>query len=200
MTAVPPHLIELFQQEAAAPGPTRASYPDSVYDAESAYPGSMPQPSSRIARAGLAYQRRVGRALAATAERLGGSFDPEPWFRWKAGAGDSWRLAVPDGLFTFGDLQLVIEVKLSFVPDAPEKLAKLYVPVVERARRLRVRPLVITRALRPEAVGHPFVETLSEAARLPAGVPVPILLYLGSGQILWTARPSLRMEIHHDRR
>lgn len=152
-------------------------------------PGRMPQPTSLAARQGLRFQRRVERALNGCASKIGGHFEPEPWFHFQRERFDTGH-AVPDGVFTFGDFQLVIEVKLTYVPSAIPKLLQLYVPVVEKAYRLRVRPLLICKHLNSAAADHVRVETLAEALKADGG-SVPLLHYPGDGGILWSHAPPV---------
>jgi len=143
----------------------------------------MPEATSEAAHKGLRFQRRVENALRSTASSIGGRFESEPWFRFRQLYRDSH--AVPDGLFTFGDQQLVIEVKQTFVCEGVEKLRRLYVPVVAKTYKLRTYPLLICRYLTSSAADHLRIETLSEALRAPEG-EAPVLHYPGSGPILWS--------------
>lgn len=156
-------------------------------------PGAMPEPTSLAARQGLRFQHRVEAALRGCASKIGAHFESEPWFRFQRLERFDSGHAVPDGLFTFADRQLVIEIKLTYVPSAIPKLLQLYVPVVEKAYRLRVTPLLICKNLNSAAADHPRVETLSDALASPQADGVPILHYLGSGPILWaTLKPIVQ--------
>jgi hypothetical protein len=153
----------------------------------------LPAPVTEASKRGLRFQRRVGKALARTAGSIGARLDIEPWFRYNISPENLGRCAVPDFILTFADFQLVIEVKLTFVLDAPQKLTKLYVPVVEKTYGLRPRPLVIARYLTSQAADYPRVETLSEALQTPSSAGVPVLHYLGIGGIPWqNAQPTVR--------
>lgn len=142
----------------------------------------MPVATSPAARAGLRFQALVSRQLAKSADSIGGRFDPEPWFKFERRIDIGH--AVPDGVFTFADFQLVIEVKQTFVLEGVSKLQRLYVPVVAKAFGLRVRPLLICKYLTSQAADFPLVETLSEAFFTPSG-EVPVLHYPDSGPIQW---------------
>lgn len=142
----------------------------------------MPPATSPAAKAGLRFQARVAKQLDKAAAAIGGRFDSEPWFRFERRVDVGH--AVPDGLFTFADFQLVIEVKQTFVEEGVAKLQRLYVPVVAKAHGLRVRPLLICKYLTSAAADFPLVETLSEAFFTPQG-SVSVLHYPDSGPIRW---------------
>lgn len=170
-----------------------------IVAAARAAPQPLPRPQSEASARGLRFQRRAARALARQAAAIGARYEAEPWFTYEEdGDAFHWRksrgYAVPDGIFTFGDQAVVIEMKLTFVPEAVRKLAKLYVPLVERTTSLRVRPLVLCRHLTPQAaLFYHQVETLSEVFSLPPNA-TGVMLYLGSGPILWTAlRPMVAL-------
>jgi hypothetical protein len=150
-------------------------------------PQVLPGAKSEASARGLRFQRRASAALMRQAISIGADWEPEPWFGYEDDEDGYFRRAVPDGIFTFGDRAVVIEMKLTFVPEAVRKLAKLYVPIVERTSRLRVRPLVLCRHLTPQAaLLCRQVETLSEVFSLPPDA-TGVMLYLGSGPILWEA-------------
>jgi hypothetical protein len=158
-----------------------------IVAAARAAPQPLPRPRSGASARGLRFQRRAAAALTRQADAIGARYEAEPWFTYVEADGNAKRWAVPDGIFTFDDRAVVIEMKLTFVPEAVRKLAKLYVPLVERTSRLRVRPLVLCRHLTPQAalLCHQ-VETLSEVFSLPPEA-TGVMLYLGSGPILWTS-------------
>lgn len=118
-----------------------------------------PVPKSRLSgpqMAGLAYERKVVSALAESlvASRIPFDLAHNPWFKFSNGAETGY--CVPDVLLSlnegpYADTAFVIEVKLSYVPDAIMKLKALYCPVVERAFGLRAVPVVICKHLAPNA-------------------------------------------------
>ena|ERR1700735_131891 len=138
----------------------------------------MPRVTNKYARMGLSYQRKVNRALEVTAKAIGAQYEAEPWFQFTDGHGRGQ--AVPDGLFHFADLTLVIEIKYTFTIDALVKLRGLYLPVVGATTLMRLRPLIICRSLTPDAI--PTVLDIRQACAL-SGAHCPTLLWRGTGPI-----------------
>lgn len=134
-----------------------------------------------FARRGLAYQRKLGQALVALASKIGGQVELEPWFRFWDASGQ--HKCSPDALFHFQDKTLIIEAKLTWVPEAWDQLLKLYMPVVMlHQSHLRIYPLIICKNLTPDSLCG--VETLSEAFYHKNGVPC--LNWLGRGPLHFT--------------
>jgi hypothetical protein len=121
---------------------------------------------------GLRYQRALGRALARTLKRIDATLIPEPWYRYVSH--DACNICAPDFLVEKGDSAIVIEVKLTFVFSAIEKLTELYVPVVRKAnpRLKRIVPLIVTKTLTPSA--PPTIPRISKALDNVSGM-VPVL-------------------------
>lgn len=142
-------------------------------------PRIFPRPNSVAARLGLAYEKKVLKALSTTARSMGAQVEAQPWFRFVDGHGRGQ--AVPDALFHFGDRTLVIEIKYTFTLDAVVKLHGLYVPVVKAAYKTRVYPLIICKNLTPGALAT--VSQLNAAFDLPAHIPT--LQWLGHGPIAY---------------
>lgn len=144
----------------------------------------MPKANNIYKRQGLAFERKVAKALAVAAASVGAELELQPWFRYYDRLGQGQ--AVPDFLLHFGIETLVIECKLTWVPEAVTKLRGLYVPVVQQVLGsvIRVRPLVICKHLIPLA-GH-IVPGLRDALGITHSV-VPTLQWLGVGPILWHA-------------
>lgn len=143
---------------------------------------------SPAARAGLAFQRKVGRALRACANDIDAILESEPWFTFRDANGDG--CCAPDFILTLPDSDaIVIEVKLKYVLGAEVKLKQLYLPVVAKARNLPVacvKPLVITKILTPDCLNL-GVECVGDAALSSPSLRAPVLQWLGQGRILWEA-------------
>ena len=141
-------------------------------------PRKLPPVKTPAQKAGLSYQKKVGGALTTTAKYLGASLLSEPWFRFCDA--DGVGQAVPDFILSFGVETLIIEVKLTYTPEAGEKLTKLYLPIVmDHYQTLHARSLVICKNLTPDA-SH-LVNSLS----IKKGRGVPVLHWLGRGPITW---------------
>jgi hypothetical protein len=88
----------------------------------------------------------------------------------------------PDAILTLPDGQIVVlEVKLSWVPEALPKLKGLYIPVLSHALGCdlqTLKPLVLVRSTKPAAPQSSFY--LTKALLLPE----PLLLWLGQGHIV----------------
>ena len=141
------------------------------------------------ARAGLAFERKVGKALASLATCAGASLEKNPWFTFRDASGDG--ACSPDAILNFlPKYVIVIEIKLKYVLGAEAKLKGLYVPVVARTLDLpisHVFPLIVTKVLTPDARGL-TIEYVSDAS-LSHNFRAPVLHWLGkdSNPILWNA-------------
>lgn len=104
-------------------------------------------PSMTPAQArGLRYQARVeGKLLSLYPGRV----LVRPWFRYRQN--HKVRRCQPDALIFNPDQSrlLVLEIKYSTIPEAWEKLSKVYVPVLKKAHRISVLPIFITRMFDP---------------------------------------------------
>lgn len=143
---------------------------------------SMPRPQSAPAKAGLAYQRKITRVLKPIAESNGFALEADPWFTFTDTSGGGH--AVPDIVLTAENCVLIIEVKLTFVTGAQEKLLELYSPVIRKALNLTFYPrcLVICKHLVPGRLAS--VESISNALKSAPG-SAPVLQWLGHGGIQW---------------
>jgi hypothetical protein len=106
-----------------------------------------PKPLSKWARDGLAYERKLARALGRGHSIL---HNPQFFYQTKAGTG----YCIPDIILTLTpECTVVIEVKLSYKERAIEKLRDLYCPVVCHALALPTPPfpLVVAKFLTPDA-------------------------------------------------
>ena len=132
-------------------------------------PLPLPPPSNAAKRAGLRYQRSLGKGLAKLASKHGFQLTSEPWFSFVDAEGVGH--CAPDFLLDFGDQTLVIEAKLTYTPRAIGKLLGLYLPVVAAVKRhLRIRGLVICKSLTPDA--PPTIPTLLDALKTSNGISV----------------------------
>src|SRR6266699_2435083 len=144
--------------------------------------GTLPKPRSIAAKNGIAYQKKVGRALTSAAIKINSTLLSDPWFRFYDDNGRGQ--IVPDFILEMSDLNLIIEVKYTFTQEGVNKLQYLYMPVVKAAlSKFRVRPLLICRNLIPakEMIGAKIISKLGEA--LLTYNAVPVLQYLGQGAI-----------------
>lgn len=103
------------------------------------------------ARKGVNYEKNFFKALESV---LPPSmlFLHQPWFRYRT-SGDRHCFCSPDGIVrdTTNEFALVFEVKLTWIPEAAEKLETLYCPVVSRALGIPARGIVVARNLIPDS-------------------------------------------------
>lgn len=137
--------------------PLRAGSPDAQNGISSARripPQFLPAGSNVVAKLGLQYERKAHRELL----RLHGlgffdAIEHNPWFAYtRAETGAASACCSPDFLLTLDQSIYVIEVKLTWVPEAAIKLADLYVPLVQYVFPGHViKGLVVCRSLTPAA-------------------------------------------------
>lgn len=139
----------------------------------------LPRVRNRIRRLGIAYENNVKKELVKTAKANDLMIESQPWFAFV----DKWGRgqAVPDFVILVDGFALIIEVKLSFVPTAIDKLRYFYAPVVGMALGRETRQLIICKNLIPGVLG--VVRSLRSALDLTASVPT--LQWLGRGEIAW---------------
>jgi hypothetical protein len=132
--------------------------------------------SNAAANRGIAYHRRVYRAIEST--DLGGlRFLTEPWLQ-EVGKG---RFCQPDSILFDDDagIAIVVEVKLNWKDGRADKLLNLYLPAVKAAFGLDATfPVVVTSNLRgyehPPLLG---LGSILDAMAWEAGQPCPVLLH-----------------------
>lgn len=137
-----------------------------------------PKPSNAAAAIGLQFERRIKRELVyhAAMGRLG-VIEHNPWFVFADSRGSSQ--CCPDFLIWTPAHIVVVEVKLTWVPEALEKLTKLYCPIIGMALERETQSLVICRHL---ALGAPAaVFGLAEALASPDA----LLHWPNNGHIPW---------------
>lgn len=132
--------------------------------------------SAAAAKLGLRYEAKVAKNLKALP--VVAKFERNPWFRFVDLQGMTY--CSPDGIIKLVDGTIVVyEVKYTYTPEAMQKLETLYSPVVRRALRLTVPPLLLTiaRNLVPGAPTpcYSFSSALTSEHRL--------LQWLGQGSI-----------------
>lgn len=89
--------------------------------------GGKPKRMKRVARLGLAYEKKVEKELA----RRGLDFARGPWIEFADRNGRGF--AQPDFvIYSRSDLWIVLEAKLSQTPAAFEQLFKLYLPLLRK--------------------------------------------------------------------
>lgn len=129
-------------------------------------PRSRPRGSKA---AGLAYERSVARSIPAAMTGL--------WFAYADRGGPGW--CAPDMVLQTPWGVLVIEAKLTDVPEAYTQVRKLYMPVLDEALNQRVLGIVICRGLTPQRYGQ-VTESLSEALAVArGGIAIPTLHWPG---------------------
>ena len=134
--------------------------------------------SSLAAKNGLRYERKVGRELER--QRAEGHFisvEHNPWFQFEDIYGASQ--CSPDFLIHSENELTIVEVKLTWVDVAIQKLNDLYNPVISFALSRPVFPLIICRNLTNEA--PPAKQSLSEALKSP----YRLLHWPEIGHMLW---------------
>lgn len=123
---------------------------------------------------GLKFERDVGKALGPVAVH-------GQWFVYALDDGRP-KWCQTDFLLKDHSYVWVVEVKLTLVSEAGEKLEHLYLPVVSRAYSLPARGIVLCKNLAPRLVKKAHVcEHLGEAYQLPAtkAGSFPIVHWLG---------------------
>lgn len=144
-----------------------------------------PRASNAAAAAGLAFERKLVRELATTATTLGGLLEHNPWFEYKLRANSDWGQSVPDAILSLGRFVIVIEAKLTYVPDAREKLTKVYIPLVRAGLcavpGTVVAGLVVVKNLTPDSGRR--AERLSDA--FDGKAEIPVLHWRGNTTIVW---------------
>jgi hypothetical protein len=138
--------------------------------------------NSLAAKNGLRYEKRVGKELEHMV-KLGrlGKVEHNPWFTFvdKYGAGQCcpdfliWDMPGDDGFV------IIVEVKLTWIAEAPQKLYDLYQPVVSNALGVNVTSLVICRNTAPMAPQSHFSlrEAIMSGSRL--------LQWPDNGRMIW---------------
>lgn len=105
-------------------------------------------------KAGLRYEQHVQEFLK---ERFGSAYwaEPKVTFRQLKLRSLEPRMCRPDGLITFFDSMVIVEIKVQHMPEAWWQLRKLYQPVLEAYTSKVVRCLEICRSYDP---AMPFPE------------------------------------------
>ena len=123
-------------------------------------PFSAQKPNSLAKQQGLRYEKNVKSQLEALQERkIFGQIEHNPWFEFTDDFGSN--ICSPDFIVHTSNGVIVVEVKLTWVPVALEKLDLLYGLVVAQALQCDVAPLVICKNLAP-GVGD-YATTLKAA-------------------------------------
>jgi len=153
-----------------------------VYDLQSATrcePREIPKGETLPQNNGRRFQNSLERALRIACDRHGAELIPEPWFEYLDTNG--LGRCAPDFIIELGAINLVIEAKLTFVPEAITKLHGLYLPVaIVAASNWKTRGLVICRNTTPAAPAPVF----SITAALTVRDSVAVMLWRG-GPVEW---------------
>lgn len=124
-----------------------------ILSASRAADRTLKAPSNPSAAAGLRFERSVVKALRSAAPTSAGfSIEHNPWFVYRDSNLTDYACC-PDILIhdIDHDYIIVVEVKLTWVPNALEKLQKVYCPVVARALESPTRPVIVVRNLTPDS-------------------------------------------------
>lgn len=140
----------------------------------------VPRPANPIARSGLSYQRKFSQALDDSTPP-GYIVEREPWFEYRDSRSDKSLVCCPDLLAVDNEegFAIVIEIKRTWVPDAIEKLRRVYCPVVSAALGLPTRPLVVCKTLLPSCPRP------SPTISFALFSDDPLFHWLGRGSIEW---------------
>ena len=142
-------------------------------------PREMPKSSSVHTANGLRYERRLKQELEFLASHNDVRVIHNPWFEYEDAAG--YGICVPDFLVQDRNTEniVIIESKLTYVPNAIHKLLDLYLPIVQEAMSAPAVPLVVCKTMTPQTPRAGF--TISEALMLET----PLLHWLGHGHLRW---------------
>ena len=143
-------------------------------------PKTIPAPSSAVAKAGIAYEKKVFKAL----QCIGFEIEHNPWFLFKDSKGFGY--CVPDILMRCPKdctRQIIIECKLKYKDSAIIKLERLYRPVVSIATNTWNVPLVIVKYL-SETAPTPALSLLGAINSYDATGEIPVLHWMGKGVIM----------------
>ena len=137
--------------------------------------------SSPAAAQGLRFERAVAKSLLALSLEEHFTVEHNPFIQyWTVHALHAY--CEPDFVLTLQDgTVVVVECKLTWVPDALEKLQRLYLPVVAKIYPAKgpIRPLVIVKTTHRAA--PPAAYSVREALRSPE----PLVQWLGHGLLPW---------------
>lgn len=144
-----------------------------------ALPVSRPDFQPRYARKGakgrgVAYEKALGK-------ELGAEWTRGQWFEFLDDDGKGWCQV--DFFHRTADATIVLESKLSWVPEAHTQLELLYRPVVEMAWKKPMIGLVVTRRLVPGCTGA-IAHTLPSAIKAAASCRNVVLHWSGKGPLI----------------
>jgi hypothetical protein len=126
-------------------------------------PQPLPKPTSESAKQGLRYERALVKAL----QKQGHQLEHNPWFVYN----DHGMIqhCCPDILVYQHDSPevFVVEVKLTYTPEAARKLIDTYCPIVAAATGWRVVPVIVYRNATPQALSCPYVSLQWRGGRNP---------------------------------
>lgn len=138
---------------------------------------------SAVQRQGLRYQHAVVKALGGTS--------PGQWFQFRDANGPGH--CQPDLLTYHRGVIWVIEVKLTYTPEADTQLAQLYLPVVAMALGAPTRGLIVCRNLTPQVPASRRVSDMADALLRPPELGLSVLQWLGKGQFPHTLSEGRRV-------
>jgi hypothetical protein len=140
-------------------------------------PFGTPRGITPSQKAGLAYQRKVGKALGEIFEYCHESL----WFEFQDKNG--FGICQPDVVIETDGVVWIAEIKLSWCKEAATQLSDLYIPVVERALKVPCRGLIVCKTLRRTTPKSHVVEGLERALAREDILSIPILHWLGKGPL-----------------
>lgn len=149
-----------------------------IWAAPAPSPFGKARGSNPAGRLGLQYERKVKKELEYH-KKVGNIIDVvhNPYFKFSdtVGAG----ACCPDFVLYTKEAIVIVEVKLTWVAEALEKLTHLYIPVLEAATGLKAHGLVVCRNMVPGS--PPALFTLAEALAKPGS----LLYWPNIGRIIW---------------
>jgi hypothetical protein len=146
----------------------------SIYSAAQILKRPMPKPQTLAQKQGIRYEKNVIKALKAH----GLIIEHNPWFEYETlDRVCSW--CIPDALIHINEEIIVAEIKLTYTPEALEKLLNVYCPVIEKALKCKAAPLVIIKNALLINSGLTTCLDLYDALKSP----LPIYQWIGRGPI-----------------
>lgn len=124
-----------------------------ILSAQRTSPRALPISARSQAKLGLAYERKFIKTLKESPGRPPSvGIEHNPWMSYRDASGTT-QFCCPDGLIIDSKFEfiLVLEIKLTWTPEATVKLQELYCPVVARALGVPAKGLVICRNLLPDS-------------------------------------------------
>ena len=141
-------------------------------------PFSKQKGNTRAKHAGILYEKNVGDQFSKLKfDKWFGTVEHNPWFEYTDEFGSG--ICSPDYIIQVGNGVIIVEVKLTWVSIAKQKLELLYAPVVMQALDCPVSCLIVVKKLTPEV--SEYSTTVKDALESESKV----LYWPKIGQIRW---------------